>query len=338
MLVPPATQDTANINQLFVIIYILSAIVFVIVEGLLVVTAIRFRRRPGNDAMPIQVHGNNTAELAWTVIPALLIASIFALSVSTYNKLIANGSDNNLVPHVHAIGDTRTQQRVERAQQVDLVIKVTGRQWFWQFTYPDPNVTLDSNNGGAVIVPAGRNVRLDMTSADVVHAWWTPALGTMIYVNPGEMSYVWFNTQPGEYWGQCNAFCGVAHAKMLSLVKVIPADEWDKWYKGQQDANANKPLQPGDPERGKTAFLTGPCVACHTIAGTAAQGKVAPREMTKFAAYPTIAQVDGFAVNHDNLVKWLTNPPAVKPGTAMPNLTLKKQEIEDLAAYLLTLK
>ncbi len=125
---------------------------------------------------------------------------------------------------------------------------------------------------------------------------------------------------------------------MLSLVKVIPADEWDKWYKGQQDANANKPLQPGDPERGKTAFLTGPCVACHTIAGPAAQGKVAPREMTKFAAYPTIAQVDGFAVNHDNLVKWLTNPPAVKPGTAMPNLTLKKQEIEDLAAYLLTLK
>ena len=114
------------------------------------------KRRPGNDAMPVQVHGNNTAELAWTVIPALLVATIFALSVDTYNKLIANGSDNNLVPHVHAIGDTRTQQRVERAQQVDLVIKVTGRQWFWQFTYPDPNVTLDSNNGGAV-VSAGKS-------------------------------------------------------------------------------------------------------------------------------------------------------------------------------------
>lgn len=338
MLVPPATQDASNINQLFVIIYILSAIVFVLVEGLLVVTAIRFRRTPRNDGMPVQVHGNNTAELAWTVIPALLIAAIFAMSVNTYGSLTAWGSGGNLVPHVHAIGDINTQARVDRAQKVDLVIKATGRQWFWQYAYPDPSVTSDSNNNAPLIIPAGRNVRLDLTSADVVHAWWTPALGTMIYVNPGEISYIWINAAPGEYWGQCNAFCGVAHANMLSLVKVVPADEFDKWYKEQQDLNANKPLQPGDAARGKTIMTTGACVSCHTIAGTAAQGKVAPRDMTKFAAYPTIAQVDGFAVNHDNLVKWLTNPPAVKPGTAMPNLNLKKQEVEDLATYLLTLK
>jgi cytochrome c oxidase subunit 2 len=338
MLVPPATQDTQTINQLFGIIYIFSAIVFVIVEGLLLTTALKFRRKPGDNTMPIQVHGNTTAELTWTVIPALLIAVIFALSVSTYTSLTANGSSNNLVPHVHAIGDTATQQRVERAQKVDLVIKVTGRQWFWQYTYPDPNVTADSNNDGALILPAGRSVRLDLTSADVIHAWWEPALGTMIYVNPGEISYVWINAPVGEYWGQCNAFCGVAHAKMLSKVKVVPADEWDKWYKTQQDANANKPLQPGDAARGKTLVTTGACVACHTIAGTAMQGKVAPRELTHLMTYPTIAQVDGFTMSEANLKKWLANPPAVKPGTAMPNLSLKPQEIEDIAAYLVTLK
>jgi len=80
------------------------------------------------------------------------------------------------------------------------------------------------------------------------------------------------------------------------------------------------------------------CVACHYIEGTKAQGRVAPRELTRFATYPTIAQLDGFENNAENLARWLRDPQSVKPGTAMPNLNLKAQEIADLVAYLQTLK
>lgn len=95
---------------------------------------------------------------------------------------------------------------------------------------------------------------------------------------------------------------------------------------------------PGDPARGQSVFMHSPCVTCHTIAGTPAQGAVAPRPLTRFATYPTIANVDGLTNNADNLRRWLRNPHALKPNTAMPNLNLSAQDIEDLTAYLLTLK
>jgi cytochrome c oxidase subunit 2 len=284
--------------------------------------------------MPNQVHGSRTLELLWTIVPAIVVAMIFGFTVDTMSNMTASGSLSNPVAHVHAVNDKEAWQRVARAQPVDLVINVLARQWVWQFNYSGGD---NVSASGQLIVPANRNIRLDMTSADVVHAWWVPELGPMLYVNPGEASHVWFNAPAGEYLGQCNVFCGAAHATMLSKVTVLPEAEYDEWYAKQAAANT-APVAEGNVEAGKNFFMNGPCIACHFIEGTKAQGKVAPRPLTVFATYPTIGQVDGFTNNAENVRKWLTNPQAIKPGTQMPNLNLKPQDMANLAVYLETLK
>ena len=227
MMVPPASPDAHLINDLFRIVYILSFIVFILVEGLIVVAVIRFRRRRADEA-PAQVHGNTAAEIGWTVVPAMLVGVLFGLAMDTWNNLAASGVGNVPMSHVHPINDSNALRRVNDAKQVDLVIEVTGRQWVWQYKYPNGTVVNQD-----LVVPADKTVRLDIVTADVIHAWWVPALGGMLYVNPGEMSHVWINARPGEYTGQCNVFCGVAHAQMIANVKALPPDEYEQWSQDQ---------------------------------------------------------------------------------------------------------
>jgi cytochrome c oxidase subunit 2 len=332
-MLPPATQDAQLIYDLYNLILIFAVIVFVLVEGLLIYSAIRYRRRSA-DEMPKQVHGSRALELLWTIVPAIVVAVIFGLTIDTMSKMTARGPLAAPVAHVHAINDREALRRVSAAQPVDLVIQVTGRQWVWQYKYPG-DVEVITNE--EVIVPADTNIRLEMTSADVIHAWWMPELGPMLYVNPGQLSHVWFNAPAGDYIGQCNQYCGVAHANMLSKVKVLPKADYEAWYAQQVAANSTA-TEPGNAEAGMEYFMNGACIACHYIEGTKAQGKVAPRALTNFASYPTIAEVDGLTNNAENLAKWLKDPQALKPGTAMPNLNLRAQDIANLVAYLETLK
>jgi cytochrome c oxidase subunit II len=326
MLVPPASQDAQVINNLYLLLYLLSAAVFLLVEGLLVYSVVKFRRRNANET-PEQIHGNTRLEALWTVLPMVLVGFIFLMAVNTMGQLQASGSFNDPLSHVHGINDQVAIKRISEAKKVDLVIQATARQWVWQFKYPDGNVTSNAQ----LMVPANKTIRIDMATVDVIHAWWVPALGGMIYVNPGETSSVWFNAPVGEYKGQCNAFCGLAHAQMLIDVKVLSQEDYDKWY-AQQNASSSAPAAPGDAARGEQVFLNGPCVSCHTIDGTIAQGKVAPRPLTHFATYNQVAQV--IPNTPDNVTKWLHNPQDVKPGTQMPNLGLKPQDIADLVAFL----
>lgn len=353
MLFPTITQDAKAISDLYNFIFIFAVLMFVLVEGLLVFTAVRFRRRAANEA-PVQVHGNSIAELTWTVLPGALVAVIFALTVNTMSQLTASGGLSNPVAHVHAIGDREAQARVERAQKVDLVVEVTGKQWFWAYDYTDYDglgaFGLSSgmaNAGDELVVPAGKNVRLDMTSDNVIHAWWVPSLGGMRYVNPGDRSYVWFNIpdtgKPQVFEGQCNVYCGKDHALMLARVKALPEAEFRQWYSATAALKNQPPdFAKGDAARGKELLVNGVCASCHLIEGTKAQGKVAPRALTNFVSYGTIAQLPASnpkaAINAQNLYEWLKNPQAVKPGTAMPNNKLSNRDAVDLVTYLLTLK
>ncbi|HEY3290898.1 MAG TPA: cytochrome c oxidase subunit II [Anaerolineae bacterium] len=229
MLVPPVSQDAQVINNLFLILYVFSAVVFVFVEGLLVYSVVRFRRRTANDA-PTQVHSHRGLEALWTVLPILLVAVIFLFSVNAMTSLQATGTFNDPLNHVHGINDQVAIKRVSEAKKVDMVIQVTARQWVWQFKYPDAGFVVNQD----LVVPEGKTIRLDIVSADVIHAWWVPALGGMIYVNPGEMSHIWFNAPAGLYKGQCNVFCGLAHAQMYSNVKVLSQADYDAWYAQQK--------------------------------------------------------------------------------------------------------
>ena len=237
-MVPSATQDAKLISDLFNLIFIFAVITFVLVEGLLIYAAVKFRRRSDSE-MPVQDHGSRTLELMWTIIPALLVSVIFGFAVDTMSKLTGTGSLSNPVPHTHAITDSEARRRVEAAQPVDLVIDVTGRQWVWQFKYPgNQGVTANQE----LVIPVGKTVRLDMTSLDVIHAWWVPPLGPMNYVNPGERSYVWINSdKPGTYKGQCNVYCGAAHSQMLLSVRVVTQAEFDDWYAKQSASSEPQP-------------------------------------------------------------------------------------------------
>ncbi len=344
-MLPPATLDAKVIKSLYDSVYIFAVIAFVLVEGLLIVAAFKFRRKSA-DEMPVQNHGNNAAELTWTVIPALVVAGVFGMAVQASGELTGRGSAANQVSVVHAMGDKAAQARVEDAAKVDLVIQATGHQWFWDWTYKgDLEVIGNSNNNQPLIIPAGKRIRMELTAADVIHAWWVPQLGPMIYVNPGERSYIFIdNVAPGDYAGQCNVYCGLRHALMQNYVKVLPEAEFDAWLQTTYTAqNPGGEPKPGVAEEGKKIFLgessnARPCWTCHKVAGTKAQGAVAPRDMTQYANYPTIAQVDGLVNNAENLRKWLKDPQSLKKGTAMPNLNLKDQEIEHLIAYLQSLK
>jgi cytochrome c oxidase subunit II len=332
----PKSQDAALIRDLYNLIFYFAVFVFILVEGLLIYSAVKFRRRRESE-MPEQNHGNTNLELTWTIIPAVVVGLIFGFTVDTMNRLSASGTLANPIAHTHALNDKAAEKRAKEAEPVDLVIEITGRQWYWQYKYGDGEVMIDSNSS-PLMIPADKNIRLDMTAADVIHAWWIPQFGPMRYVNPGEKSYVWFRVPEGEYKGQCNVFCGVAHANMLSPVKAVSQIEFDKWF-AEKAGVASAPVQAGDPERGKKIIWeTGPCKACHYIEGSPAQGKVAPRPLTHFTTYPTIANVEGFTNNAENVAKWLKNPQEVKPGTAMPNNGLTEQQIADLVAYLGTLK
>ena len=350
MLFPTITQDAQLIGELYNFVFVFAVLIFLLVEGLLIWTAYKYRRRAAGEA-PVQVHGNNLAELTWTVLPGVLIAMIFGLTVDTMSKLTAAGSINNPIAHVHAIGDREAQARVERAQKVDLVVEVTGKQWFWAYDYTDYDglgaFGLSSGVGDELVIPAGKNIRLDMTSDNVIHAWWVPSLGGMRYVNPGDRSYIWFNVpdtgKEQVFLGQCNVFCGKDHALMVAKVRVLPEAQFRAWYSATATARNQPPdFTKGDAARGKEIFTTGVCASCHTVAGTKAQGKVAPREMTTFASLPTIAQLPASdpkaTINTQNLYAWLKNPAAVKPGTAMPNNKLSNRDAVDLVTYLLTLK
>lgn len=332
----PASHDARLIKDLYDVIFYLAVGVFVLVEGLLIYSAAKFRRQSASE-MPIQIHGNTNAEIIWTIIPAAIVAVIFFMTLNTMSRMTAVGTVSPIA-HTHAIGDLVAEKRVKEAMPVDLAIEVTGRQWFWIFNYNNGELIADTNHPEPLIIPANKNVRLDMSSGDVIHAWYIPRFGPMRYVNPGEKSYVFFNVPPGDYIGQCNVYCGLRHAYMLSRIKALPEEEYKQWY-AEQTGAANGPVQAGDPERGKKILTdTGPCKACHLIEGTAAQGKVAPRALTHFQTYPTIAQAEGFANTPENLAKWLKDPQSIKKGTAMPNNNLKPQEIADLVAYLQTLK
>ena len=300
----PATADAWLIQNLFNIAMILATIVFAIVMGLLLITAFRDRRRR-DDEMPVQMHGSTKAELSWTIVPFLVVSGLFFFSSDTLAKLTARGTATSPVAHVHGINDELARKKVEEAKKTDLVVRVTGRQWYWQFQYAQWLTNTVSVNtvshtdqvnkpeGEQLLLPAGKTIRFDMTAADVIHAFWVPQLSGMVYVNPGEISYVWFTAPTaGEYYGQCNYICGLNHAQMISRVKVVPEAEFAAWLNQKRAEQVNPVAASGDPQSGAKVYAEGAYVHAGAIAAakgdvaqaTAATG-LAPQQVANVMAY-----------------------------------------------------
>jgi cytochrome c oxidase subunit 2 len=212
-----------------------------------------------------------------------------------------------------------------------MTVKVIGHRFWWEYQYPDLNITTATD----LVIPTGKVVNLELSSVDVIHSFWIPQLNGKTDAFPNHINTTWIQANtPGVYYGQCAELCGPSHANMRATVIAKTPEEFDQWVKDQQ-AGAAQPTE-ALAQQGQQVLLAGACIGCHAIEGTAAQGKVGPN-LTHMASRTSIA--GGMLTNTEgNLKRWLTNPPAVKPDSVMPNLNLSQSDIAALTAYLLTLK
>ena len=322
----PAGDQARRILDLMVPIFWMALVVFIVVEGILVYTVFRFRRKP-NAPIPSQIQGNTQIEIAWTIAPALIAVVIAVLTFRTQ-------ADNAVLPpnaiHITAVG----------------------HQWWFEFQYPDggpegkPLLTASD-----MYIPVGKPVIITLKGQDVIHNFWVPKLAGKTYMIPGKTNYLSFTAeQAGIYHAVCSEFCGEAHALMRFRVIALPPDQYDRWLTQAQVAPANPPTGVGelngDPTRGQAIFLDAKrqCITCHAISGTAAKGVVGPN-LTYYGSRTTIAA--GLLDNTpENLAKWLHNPSSLKPGNLMGRVitpdwvkqNLAEQDIADLVAYLRSMK
>jgi cytochrome c oxidase subunit II len=314
--VAPASDGAEQISQLFWFTLVLATIVFVLVEGLLIYSSLRFRRRTPLPAFePPQIHGNTRLEVMWATVPALLLIGLFGITVTRLGEIdqIPTNAD---VMH----------------------IGVTGQQFSWQFDYGASGVKTTND----LHLPVGQQVVFDVTSIDVIHGFWVPDLFGQIDANPGRINHITYTaTQVGEFRGVCAMLCGAGHSGMLFRVTTQAPGDFQTWLQQQQSGGA--PAAPvagggGDPTLGAQLIQQKGCPACHTIPGIpGANGSIGPN-LGGVASRTTIA---GGAVPNkgpDDLKRWIMDPPALKPGTIMPNLALSDQEATNIVAYLETLK
>lgn len=306
---PQSTLDAAGahtdrINDVYAFVWYGSIIVFFLVEGLLIFSLFKFRGEPKTaHGRPVPMHGNNRLEIIWTVIPAIILAII-------------------AVPTMQVIADL-----AEEPKEGEMVVNVIGHQFFWEFQYPELGITTTNE----MHIPAGQRVNLTLDSADVIHSFWVPQLAGKMDAIPGDDNAMWLEADaPGTYLGQCAEFCGLSHYQMLLTVVADSQQDFDAWV---AEELAPPPAE-GDPAAGQ-AIVEQVCAACHTVAGTSAQGQVGP-ELTGIASREQIA--GAIENTPENLAAWLADPPAIKPGTAMPNLPLSEADIANLVAYLYTLE
>jgi cytochrome c oxidase subunit II len=240
---PPADSPNAGgIQDLYVIVLVVTGVIFVIVEGALLLFIIRFRNRGrGRASEGPQIRGHTRLELIWTAVPVVILAGIIAV---VFYKL--PGIQD--VPTAGAAGPRMT-------------VHVEGRQFYWRYTYPNGAVSINQ-----LVVPAQRPVYLVVTapSFDVIHSWGVPELGGKMDAIPGKVNHTWFEAEhEGIYHGQCAEFCGIEHAMMLTQVRAVSNSEYESWVATQLHVSQNI---------GRMTF-EGACAPCHGMQG---QGVIGP--------------------------------------------------------------
>jgi cytochrome c oxidase subunit II len=311
MFKPQATpaHDTFHLSLLVLAI---SAVIFIIVFSLLTYSVIKFRRRADDDGRePAPVYGSNQIELAWTVIPVLIVLVLFLATARV----------------IHAI-----QQASKPAGAIEVI--AIGHQFWWEFRYPALGVV----TANELHVPTSDSKHpmptfITLLSADTDHSFWVPRLAGKTDLIPNRDNHTWIDpSEAGVYVGQCAQYCGTQHAKMLLRVYAESPEQFQQWAQKQA-----KPAQVSeDVKEGRRVFETTACINCHAISGTVADGRYGP-DLTHLMSRETIAS--GAAPNtHENLQLWIENPNAIKPGALMPAMKLNERDLAAVTSYLETLR
>ena len=308
----PASTPARTIFGLSLFVLGITSLIFVVVAGLMVYSVVKFRGRATDAARePAQVYGSTQIELAWTVIPVLIVAVLFLATARV----------------IHAIQDAP-----KPAAALDVI--VVGHQFWWEFRYPRLGIV----TANELHIPASDRARptptfLKLTSADTDHSFWVPELGGKTDLIPNRVNQMWLDPpRPGIYLGQCAQYCGTQHAKMLLRVVVERPADFAAWVSAQQQAA----IQDARVSAGKRVFETNVCINCHAVSGTAADGRFGP-DLGHLMSRATLAS--GAAENTpSNLRLWIQTPDAIKPGSLMPAMKLSDADLDAVTAYLETLR
>src|SRR3989454_6617936 len=289
-----------------------TAGIFVVVCGLLVYAVVRFRRRRDDDGSePPQVYGSYEVELAWTIVPVLIVVALFLATA----RVIAN-----------------VQHPPKPKDALDVV--VIGHQYWWEYRYPKFGVvSANELHGPPSDPPHPTPTFLTLLSADTDHSFWVPRLAGKTDLIPNHPNSMWIDPrETGLYLGQCAQYCGTQHAKMLLRVYVDSREDFDRWARQQAAAARDD----GRVAQGRRVFEQTACINCHTVSGTAANGRVGP-DLTHLMSRGTL-RAGGVGNTPENLRAWIRRPDDFKPGSLMPPMGLSESQLDAVTAYLSTLQ
>jgi cytochrome c oxidase subunit II len=308
----PVSTPADTIFGLSIFVLAVTGAIFLVVFGLLVHAVVKFRKRAGDDGRePAQIYGSTQVELAWTVIPVLIVVVLFLATA----RVIAS-----------------VQNAVRPPGGIE--VTVIGHQYWWEYRYPHLGVVTANELHVPVSDPAHPTPTfLTLLSADTDHSFWVPRLAGKTDLIPNHPNSMWIDPrEAGLYLGQCSQYCGVQHAKMLLRVYVQTREEFDRWIKEQAQPAATSEAV----SHGRQIFETTACINCHTVSGTVAKGRFGP-DLTHLMSRDTIAS--GAAANTPpELRRWIRDPAAIKPGSLMPAMGLSDSDLDAVTAYMESLR
>jgi cytochrome c oxidase subunit 2 len=308
----PHSTPADSIRHLSWFVLAITGLIFLVVATLLTHVVVKFRDKAGDTRRePAQVYGSTQIELAWTVIPILIVVVLFLATARV----------------IHAIQD---------APKPAAAVEVTaiGHQFWWEFRYPALGVVTANELHIPVSDPDHPTPTfLKLLSADTDHSFWVPQLAGKTDLIPNRINETWVDPHvTGVFLGQCAQYCGTQHAKMLLRVSVESPEAFEVWIRAQKQPA----IQDEKEIAGRRVFETTACINCHAVGGTNATGRFGP-DLTHLMSRSTIAA--GAAENtKENLRMWIQNPDAIKPGSLMPAMQLTDADLDALVRYLDTLR
>ncbi len=298
--------EASRVAGVWWLMFGLAAVVYVFVAGLVIMAILRGRRRATSE----RADAASDERFIWlggVALPVLVLAVLAVVTVTTTRDLRA-------------------------AQAGELPIKIVGRRWWWDVSYPGTGV----RTANELHVPVGRPVDVTLESDNVIHSFWVPQLAGKVDLIPGQRNHLRFTaSNPGTYRGQCAEFCGIQHAHMAFVVIADRPEVFDRWLTRGSSGAGVQPTQE-QAARGELVFNRESCAGCHTVRDTAAQGKLGP-DLTDFGARRSIGAMT-LPNTATNLSRWIRNSQSIKPGNLMPPVALSRQDLHSLVTYLEGLK
>lgn len=313
----PVGPGAAHIEHNFALVFWITSIVYLLVLAALVLFVARRRHTLSTMPEPMQTTEASDRLTRYAVGAAVgtTLLLLFIMLVTSFRTIEHLGRMN---------------------EEQALTIDVYGHQWWWEVQYPnqlEPYRTVLTAN--EIHLPVGTPIRIHGTSRDVIHSFWAPNVQGKRDLMPGYNTDLMLKVdEPGRWRGQCAEFCGAQHAHMSFFIIAESQKDFDEWMTDQ----AQSAVPPSSPQaqHGQEVFLSHACVMCHAIGGTTAGSRVGP-DLTHLASRSTIAA--GTLPNTiGNLGGWIMNAQSIKPGSRMPPNQLSGPDLQDLLAYLETLR